>query len=535
MPPSNIQAQRDLVDGWLAKNKTDFAAHAVWKGNFSKIVQEGAVLPAEAILRKKQEVEYEAGSTYNARGTLTLPKLSEEELRSIEVLDSDESKKIYEVFYFLAQKDALTPEEHKELKHLDLDAMNVNEYDYQWDSFQRDLFQKAENDVKSVDTQKQTFDFRMKYIKRLPEDKQKRYEELAGKEWLPPVFYQYYKSLQLSLRGISVIFEKKRMNPWHFKIEACVSMNHPRIKAVQTLARKYNTKEGAIEVAYYTQRENYIDQFLARKYERWTKGKWNSKIIFDALLQARQIVCWEIKLNPEIRTSKNAISWSYGNTVILRGKTKDIQSSPARDGQELLLLEPWQNKGSFFSLPLAQEDTLVIGPQKELEPHLEKFQRTNVQYAFTESLSVEQNKIFKTPQDLRDPNEPVEKPPETPVIEKAVKNIENATSPIEVVSEKKLQDTKPTEKKAPENKIAVKEGSAKAPEKTLPSKAKSPIAEPKTVIITKSPKKLVLEAKQNVPSKPSAFQRMFRGFLNICKAPFNAIAFIFSKLGIWKK
>ena len=70
-PKDEKEQQRQLIASWMARFKDDYVAHAVWGDNFAKVVESGAVLPAEAVLRTTGNVEYEKGGLYGQRGRKT--------------------------------------------------------------------------------------------------------------------------------------------------------------------------------------------------------------------------------------------------------------------------------------------------------------------------------------------------------------------------------------------------------------------------------------------------------------------------------
>ncbi len=108
---SNLEIQQKIVSEWIAENKNDFIAHAVWNGTFEeKIIQNGAAFPAEARLYLNGQAEYEAGSTYGSRGRKYL--LTQE-------LDS----RAMEIF-------ELNQDEIVELKELEEQQNEINEADY---------------------------------------------------------------------------------------------------------------------------------------------------------------------------------------------------------------------------------------------------------------------------------------------------------------------------------------------------------------------------------------------------------------------
>lgn len=415
-----VQAQQKIAQVWIENNGQDFAAHAVWKGNLPSIIEDGAVRPAEAVLRQKGQAEYEMGM-YKQRGKIILPNLSEEDLRALEELDPEMQEQL-EFFSTLQSKDTLERKEHLELEKMDSKALEKESFTPENLGNLQEALEgaaKEKNEEKMKEIQENIFQLRMEYIKTLPSEDQKKYEELARKEWLGHLGYKIlHTSIPHTRHGINFEFNSvevrkhssfpKRKGSFKMKRPG-YSVNHNRRNKLNDLCEKYNTTIDAIEICYDQKRNNYLDKHLAHKYEKWTKKGVDQDIIDQALYGVRNP---NSHLKVEVRTEKNGIRWSYGNTVILRGKTESISthSHSTKDKCELLLLAPWENKGEFFSLPLAQEDTLIIGPREELEPHRQRLGELGARYVFTESLSPEQNKLFETPKNLRNPDEPEEIP-----------------------------------------------------------------------------------------------------------------------------
>lgn len=410
-----IERQRRIAHIWIDNNQHDYAAHAIWKGNLPSIIEDGAVRPAEDVLRQKGEVEHEAGM-YDCRCKRKLPTLSEDDLIRLEKLGEKKSTRL-EALNFLKSKDPLTPQEHLQLQKFDniacAEEVACDEPDELYE-LQQKLYSAAEKKDEEQMQKLQTdiYNFRMNHCDNLPEIDRQQYKKLAENEWLSYGQNRGLNSLLNRKQGIDFFFKAKKEKPQLFgksrskkpvKIRvASIRPNFKRNRIVEELAQKYNTSETEIQIAYDLQSGNYLDKHLTHKNEKWTKKKVPQKIIDQAIYSARiPGKCLKV----EVSTGKNGISWAYGNTVVLRGKTENIStySRSVKAGRELLLLTPWQNKGEFFRLPLAQEDTLILGPRQVLEPHVARLRELNAQYVFIESLSIEQNDFFSTPKNLRDP------------------------------------------------------------------------------------------------------------------------------------
>ena len=102
------------------------------------------------------------------------------------------------------------------------------------------------------------------------------------------------------------------------------------------------------------------------------------------------------KLNDNIRVLYNEIHWGYGSVVVLRGNGLDIidHKKPPVVGEAQLLF-PWQNGGEPFCLNLDNEDTIILGPKKELEEHCKNTNLKNI--VFIEDLTPSQRRLLRVP------------------------------------------------------------------------------------------------------------------------------------------
>ena len=101
------------------------------------------------------------------------------------------------------------------------------------------------------------------------------------------------------------------------------------------------------------------------------------------------------KLNDNIRALYNKIAWKYGNVVVLRGNGLDIIDNKKPPVGEAQLLYPWQNGGEPFCLNLDNEDTIILGPKKEIEEHCKNINLKNI--VFFEDLTHSQRRLLSVP------------------------------------------------------------------------------------------------------------------------------------------
>lgn len=171
---------------------------------------------------------------------------------------------------------------------------------------------------------------------------------------------------------------------------------------IEKLAEKYNTSPTAVTIAYDMRKapDQQIDARLATLYslfkEDMKRAKYIKKQVLQAFIRARQTAIFVSKLNGEIRTTKNVIAWAYGKVVVLSGAPKDKIGYKAATG-ERCLLAPWQNGGKFFSLKLADQNNLLIGPQSALKPYEKELQEQGIPFQYLENLTPEEAQYFQVP------------------------------------------------------------------------------------------------------------------------------------------
>lgn len=327
VPPVNSpdlkqEEQAKIVKTWISEHRDDYVAHAIWTGNETSVIQEGAVLPGTYVLQKKGTVEFEVGS-YGQRGKQESVQLTEKVKKIFETLDDEDEKRLT----ILKGKDSLTKEEKRELKVLE--------------RIKSGIYFNVERKNTSL---------------------------------------KYYKN--------------------SFYRDNCLKKEFREDEQITSACCSYSYAKG-----------NAIFKILTHKYEQWKRKGVPLESINNELhtILRLNFKTDRNKLLFEIRTLYNEISWNYGSCIVLRGRTAGIVSGDTIEGdrgvrtkgRETLLLEPWENKGEYFTLPLRQEHTLLIAPRKVLEPHADLLERQHVKFAYIENLSKEQADFFKVPRKLR--------------------------------------------------------------------------------------------------------------------------------------
>jgi hypothetical protein len=367
--------QSQLVQAWLEQHEKDFVAHAIWEGNISKVIQRGAVLPSEAVLKEKGEVEYEMGSVCGARGTRALIELTEEDRKVFTELTEEEETTLKEL---QDKHNSLSPEERMELKELNklifekLDNENKEIYITLINFIK---YREAENIIDNLNETKKLG------LRSLSKEQQDRYHELNNKY-----------ALKISEKASLKYLERRKLGL--LSNYQGTQISQPPLKKIEELEKRYNCDRQKIFISYYLKHNN-IYPFLTRKFKKLKTKDCNEKII-KSISQAKSVHHIIPKLNAEIRVRHNIIDWQYGKCVVLRGNPEKIISSQLDTilGTEYLLLRPWENEGEYFTLELAEQDTLLIGPEKDLAPYSEKLKQMGVKFAYLESLSPQQAQFF---------------------------------------------------------------------------------------------------------------------------------------------
>lgn len=308
------------IGTWLKQYRQDFVAHAIFQvENVSKILQAGAVKPAEQLFREEGEVEFEKGSTYGSRGK------------------SVWSPKNREKFEEIAKK---YPYTNGGLR-VETQVLNKDKF-LEW----QDVSIGETVDISHPSTN----NYRL---------------SMSHKTWY--YFLDMYKELKIQFPN-----EAKNFYEYHFQI----------------IKDHYTAPKQKIDYILSLYHEKLIQQGEPRM-KAWEK----CSVLRDSLILPN-------KLNPEVRTGKKCIYWSYGQVVVMRGNGASVTGSVF--GSEAALLAPYQNKGQFFSLDLAREDTVILGPKNILASEIQKY--PNYKFVFIEELTPRQRIFLKVPLRFRPKN-----------------------------------------------------------------------------------------------------------------------------------
>lgn len=382
--PSEVEdiKQQNLVSVWIDKHGENFLAHAV-NENAAKILESGALKPAEMLLREGKEIEFEKAVYGIGRGKTRLPRLSMEEIHQLKhclfsvedkmklnQLKNSESwvkgRKYYKEFSKYRSNYILAQNKFHKLDH-PRNRKNVNEGDL-------------------VDVRNQM-------------------EEIGNKADSIWNFHKdnillYVESTQLDRksRGLSALLffgekisldeNKMPMLMKSHKVAFNSNLRHQFLQEVDRIASIHDCTRREIIIAFdCAQKSNkQIDTCLREKASRGHS--------IQSLMEFRMEILHSLKLNPEIRMSINTIFWEYGDMVILKGSPSEEHEIHEKIGDEAVMVSPL-NSDTYYSINLeANEDILILGPQKILEPFKEKFKDKLV---FFEELNQTQKKFFKIP------------------------------------------------------------------------------------------------------------------------------------------
>lgn len=432
---SDSPLQRQLVSSWVEKFKNDFVAHAVWGDNFAKVIESGAILPGEAVLRSSGTVEYEEGRMYGQRGTKKKIQLSEEMAKSLEVLDPKDEEKLNELLELdKKEKTQISEEELKELKQLknQMKPTTLEGKDklQSSQSFMNNRNEKAvavREEIKNIyenlakekkaklvefvinDLSDENYDEYLNLLKDLKIDIDERgafrlnefiFAVEFPKHQLTEVGQRRFEELSKKIiltddqrKEIKALTRKKYGLPFLFKVVTVYPTNFTRKEAIKKLMEQNSCPLVDINIAYDEYKEKQLDRYLAHKFNQWTRKGTSQEKANGTLTDLREMTLQNGKLNCQIRAMRNGINWEYGNIVVARGEGSNIMLGEVSD-REVSLLAPWQNEGNFFTLPLQEPNTIVIGKKNALEKYSESLKNMGVGFAYIENLTPEQKSLF---------------------------------------------------------------------------------------------------------------------------------------------
>ena len=338
-----------IMSEWLSQFKNDYLAHAMGT-NTAKILDGGILKPAEMLLREGIDVEYEKGASNGDRGTTRLPKLTPEDLQSLQdvLFSNADQARLNEIL-----NDPQFESGKTKYKALSKTRKELNE----WDSIPR-------SELKEMD--------------KLSKD-----EELK--------LYLEYTTLSRKQNGLRAFFILKNKTSGIRWVKLDSKTNMQTMDILNQLSTKYNCTSGEILTAFDQSRpqETRIDTYLRQKFN-------DKKYSQDELAEIRSYVLRTKKLNQEIRMSMDKIFWSYGNAVVLLGGDKSHVR--VRSGNEAILHTPIANK-DFYTIDLKNtKNLLILGPKRELESYKIEY---GDRIVYIEDLSSTQKEELGVPDELR--------------------------------------------------------------------------------------------------------------------------------------
>lgn len=362
-----IKSIQSQLSAWIETHKYSYISHAIWQDNVDSVLTDGYLSPAEYQLRKKSYVSFEKGMSFGERGvtdvSLFIDELKMQNTRQVIFVTIENQIPINKALY--------------------LELISKNLY----------------NDIISEGEEKYKINESFSVKLRDGRDYKITYNT-NGKCQFGNNFFQisgvpYLKGHYSGVNG----------NEWEF---------------IESLSKKYQCDESYLKVAFDTFSDSPIDEKLSIVWNTYKKlclsddHRWLARHLQD--VRGKQI--YRTKLNCNIRASYNSINWDYGDIVVLRGNPYSILSIlskadsdkdmdlPIEDvkikkGEEVQLLNPFENGGEFFSLNLSDEDTIIIGPHKILSCYQEQTKTKRLRLYFIEDMNTEQLDFFGVPYKLR--------------------------------------------------------------------------------------------------------------------------------------
>ncbi len=437
----------EVMDQWISDFGHDYIAHAVWPGNFEGVVQSRQIMPSEGILRLKKWVEYEAGMQYGERNRIHLPEFSKEDLAKIKqnILTEKDLKKLNELEALLkTQQNEISDAEYKEyrvlnkrhmityqeavdidtlLSQLENEAINNGSFLTKEQLERREtlstltsLSNEEEEEVEALYRIPENIrsEWKHEYYEKCKDSKLNENEISRWKELSPKIKLNQLEYLELKwLRRISkhgFLFKPMTyvdvLGNLHKQDYVGILTNVQGIE--EELLKGRNEKVDRIfitRIAFQMHEGNPVDKYLAKKYTKaMSQNPEKITECIKKLYQARDIQFHYPKLLPEVRTLKNKIAWNYGDIVVLRGNPQKVTTGNAsslepnvKTGEEASLLEPFMNQGEIFNLPIVQEETIILGNRKSLEPYSEKLTEMGAKFVYIDELTPEQKAFFNCP------------------------------------------------------------------------------------------------------------------------------------------
>lgn len=399
----------ERVEQWMSQFEFDkknphkcYYAHAMRAENLKNIIDEGYVWPTEYLLRQAKLKQIKIEGRQTCSGEFIEPiELDQEQIQALKTLTPENQERLDELIQeeltnpftdnerlqWKQLKQAVRCEMDQERNKFLLNQPNWNK----WDKFRRATSGKILKKLQITAPElhkKYTRNQEIKYWNRLKQGImfQPSGIDISGLFWYRSIYLR-----QVILKSIVKDTTKKQ-----FKLTNRIAENLIALSFDEALR-----KEGLGLIPY-----------MLGKYTKWMEkyAKDDERIALSI-----RVIMYDMRIFSDMHhqstdciydvvyTMKNDISWSYGSSVIVRGNKEgafgyircDMLSEETLG--EHILQAPWQNKGAFFGLPLANEYTILIGPKKDLEPYVDTLKHQGVLFAFLEWMSPKQLAFFKTP------------------------------------------------------------------------------------------------------------------------------------------
>lgn len=367
-----------VLVGWWRQFHDNFLSHTV-RNKAEEVLQSGIVKPAEMVLRSGEPVDYEVTCPLfvnHGRGIARLPKLNEEELKSLEkclfsekdkarlselqnayTLECQQGKNKYKEFSIAKQKI------HNQSTKLPVKGpMTLMNICYA-------AKEKNVRDEKEWDSKKNTLDATRLFELRnqIEQDKDVQlYLELVE-----------LKRKQAGLRALFQVNDKLSIEQTEPKM---LDYMEEKIKPIiEKLAQQYNCNVREILIAFdQAQPEGKkLDDYLRKKMSKLSKDDMDGFLNRQSLSDLRAKVLKNGKLSAHIRMSRNCILSDYGPVSILIGGDTSKINSLILDERfsftEAVMRSPIEGE-NFYAIDLMNtENLLILGPREILKKYKESY------------------------------------------------------------------------------------------------------------------------------------------------------------------
>jgi len=389
----------DYLTQWIENNKNDFLVYHLNKASLARTFKTGQVISEEQELRQYHQLSTENHSS-NERISADMPKL----------------------LAYLEENRAQLPERTK--CHNQMSVSNAIHFELISDEVFTDIRKKAKQNA----TTKEPFTIQLKdgnaYQVNNNEGKSgymdyqivgipllgKKYGGNIEEETIEPETQQKPIENSNDLAESITKLGKKLLPP-------TIKNTRGYDQTIKLLVQHFKCQSSVALVAWDMIMQDTLDKQLAKVWKTLTALNTtdDNRKIGLTLYEFRNNL---IGMQSAACNMRQLETWGESQILIMRGKIDSISSviNKARFDFQLklpieevrfdshhfprILLQPFENNGEFFSIDLANEDTLVIGSQAILKIYEHDIKRLGIRTFNIEDMNAEQLKFFKVPAHL---------------------------------------------------------------------------------------------------------------------------------------